>query len=73
MKCLYCGAPIARIDSMHGFLICNEPERPYWLANPTTIIVTPNGEEIPARLTGDLHTAHGIGRTLHTCFEDIEI
>lgn len=71
MKCPHCKAEIALVDSMHGHIVCNEPERHYWLENPTTVIVTRNGEEIPASLHGDLRKAHGIGRTRHTCFEEV--
>lgn len=46
---------------------CDAAERHYWLKNPTTTIVTPNGEEIFAGLQGELRDAHGIGRTVHIC------
>lgn len=67
-KCRKCGAEVVKIKLGDGRVAtCDADERYYWLENPTTTIVTPNGEEIFASLQGELRDAHGIGRTVHIC------
>jgi len=68
--CKECGVAIVRIDTVHGMRVCNADPVTYWLAShPNTSILTPNGETIYCVLKGELADAHGIGYTLHTCFQ----
>ena len=71
MKCKECGREIIRIDTGNGRMVCNANPVAYWLSgNPNTSILTPNGETIYCVLKGKPEKAHGIGHTLHTCFQE---
>jgi len=68
--CKECGAAIVRIDTVHGIRVCDADPVTYWRSShPDTSILTPNGETIYCVLEGESEDAHGIGYTLHTCFE----
>lgn len=70
MKCKYCGQKIIKVRTANATIICNDELITYWLSsNPDNEILTPNGESIYCKLKGNVNTAHGIGRTRHTCFE----
>lgn len=66
-KCDCCGAPIIRIDTVHGPMVCNHPAVHYWIVGADQTLVTPNGELIYAGLNGELRCANGLAYTLHTC------
>jgi len=68
-KCKHCGAEIIKIDTPNGAVVCDADPTTYWVNNPTTEIITPNGERIYCRLNGELEKAHGIGYLKHTCFQ----
>lgn len=70
MKCKICGLEIVKIDTSGGKMVCNAAPVHYWLSgNPKISILTPNGETVYCVLKGELEKAHGIGYTLHTCFQ----
>ena len=71
MKCKECGQEIVKIETAGTKMVCNAPPVHYWLSNnPNASILTKNGETIYCVLKGKLEKAHGIGYTLHTCFQD---
>ena len=71
MKCKQCEREIIRIDTMHGEAICNAAPVSYWLSShPNTSILTPNGKTVYCVLKGEPEKAHGIGYTMHTCFQE---
>ena len=70
MKCKECGQEIIRIDTAGGKMVCNGDPVTYWYSNqPNASVLTPNGETVYCVLKGAPEKAHGIGYTLHTCFE----
>ena len=70
MKCKECGQPVLKIMSAGTEMVCNGDPVTYWHSNqPNASILTPNGETIYCVLKGKPEKAHGIGYTLHTCFE----
>ena len=73
MKCRYCKKEIIKIATYKDTLICDAEPLIYWLSrNPTTSVVTPNGETIKCVLNGDNQEAHGVGFALHSCRFDEE-
>jgi len=71
MNCKECGRGIKKIDTVNGRMVCNADPVTYWLSShPNTSILTPNGETIYCVLKGKPEKAHGIGYTLHTCFQE---
>ena len=69
-KCKECWADIVKVDTAYGKMVCNAPPIHYWLSrNPNAAVLTPNGETIYCVLKGKLDDAHGLGYTLHTCFQ----
>ena len=70
MICEHCNQEIVKIDTAYGQSVCNAPPVHYWLSgNPNTSILTPNGQTVYCVLKGKKEKAHGIGYTLHTCFQ----
>ena len=70
-KCKQCNEYIIKIKTAGGTVVCNAGGVLYWLAKyPDASILKPNGETIFCTLQGDPETAHGIGYTLHTCYEE---
>ena len=70
MKCKQCECDIIKIDTANGKMVCNADSVYYWLSkSPNASILTPNGETIYCVLNGKPEKAHGIGYTLHTCFQ----
>lgn len=68
MKCRCCGAEIVKIDTIHGKIVCDAGPVTYWASGrKDTEVLTPNGETVYCRLSGNVHTASGIGYTRHTC------
>ena len=70
-ECVHCGREIIKIKTAGTqTVICNAGAVTYWLSkNPDASILTPNGETVYCTLSGTLESAHGIGYTLHTCYE----
>ena len=71
-KCKQCNEYITKIKTAGGTVIYNAGGILYWLAEyPDANILTSNGETVYCKLQGETETAHGIGYTLHTCFEEV--
>ena len=69
-KCRSCGAEILWIETPGGKAMpCNPEPVYYWVGEGKERVVTPNGEVIACKLTGDLSDATGIGYIPHwgTC------
>jgi hypothetical protein len=74
MKCKQCDSETVKIDTAHGKMVCNAHPVHYWMSgNPNACILTPNGEITYCVLKGIPETAHGIGYTLHTCFQEAQL
>ena len=71
-QCVHCGRETIRINvAGTGTLVCDADAVLYWLSkNPNANIIKPNGERIVGTLRGALEAAHGIGYTLHKCYEE---
>ena len=71
MKCKDCGREIIRIETYGDKAVCNADPVTYWLSgHPNTGILTPNGKTVYCVLKGEPEKAHGIGYTMHTCFQE---
>ena len=71
-QCVHCGRETIGINvAGTGTLECDANAVTYWLSkDPEANVITPNGERIACALRGALETAHGIGHTLHKCYEE---
>ena len=70
MECKHCKQEIVKINTAHGRSVCNADPVLYWRSgNPNASILTPNGETVYCVFKGKAEKAHGIGYTLHTCFQ----
>ena len=71
MRCKQCEREIVKIDTAFGKMVCNAGPVLYWLShNPNASILTPNGQTVYCVLKEKTEKAHGIGYTLHTCFQE---
>ena len=71
-QCVLCGRETVGINvAGTGTVVCDAGAVTYWLSkNPDANIIKPNGERVFGTLRGTLETAHGIGYTLHKCYEE---
>ena len=71
MKCKHCNKNVIRIKTAGGNMVCNAEPVLYWHSkNPNASVLTPTGETMYCKLHGNPNTAHGMGYTLHTCFQE---
>lgn len=66
--CPKCGSEIVHIELSDGRVaVCDADSCLYWMENPNRTVITPNGEEVYASLYGEIKSAFGIARPIHSC------